>query len=121
MNRLYDTETVSILETHLALPDAAHAVSRIASLDWHAVANDVNESGNALMKEVLTSGECEALANLYSNDEHFRSRVVMARYGFGRGQYKYVRYPLPKLLQQLLTALYDRLAPIANQWNHAIR
>ena len=120
MNKLYDTEAVSILQTHLPIPDAAPAVSRIASFDWHAVANDVNESGNALLKEVLTSSECEALASLYASDEHFRSRVVMARHGFGRGEYQYFRYPLPTLLQQLRTALYQRLAPIANQWNHAL-
>src|SRR5580704_14827756 len=106
MNKLYDTEAVSILQTHLHIPDAAPAVSRIASFDWHAVANDVNESGNALLKEVLTSSECEALASLYASDEHFRSRVVMARHGFGRGEYQYFRYPLPTLLQQLRTALY---------------
>jgi uncharacterized protein len=119
MNRLCDTESVSMMETHLALPDAAHALSRITSLDWHAVSNDLNESGNALLKEVLTSGECEALASLYPNDEHFRSRVVMARHGFGRGEYQYFRYPLPNLLHELLTALNERLAPIANKWNHA--
>jgi len=118
MNTLYDTESASTMDTHRALPEAAHALSRIASLDWHAVSNDLNGSGNALLKEVLTPGECEALASLYANDEHFRSRVVMARHGFGRGEYQYFRYPLPNLLLQLRTALYERLAPIANQWNH---
>jgi hypothetical protein len=120
MNTLYDNESVSITETHLALPDAAHALSSIASLDWHAVSNDLNESGNALLREVLTSVECEALASMYSYDENFRSRVVMARHGFGSGEYQYFRYPLPNLLQELRTALYERLAPIANQWNHAL-
>jgi hypothetical protein len=99
MNTLYDTESVSKMETHLSLPDAAHALSRVASLDWHAVSNDLNESGNSLLKDVLTSGECEALASMYPNDENFRSRVVMARHGFGRGEYQYFRYPLPNLLQ----------------------
>jgi hypothetical protein len=120
MNTPYDTESASIMETRRALPDAANALSSTESLDWHAVSDDLNESGNALLKEVLTSGECEALANLYSNDEHFRSRVAMARHGFGRGEYQYFRYPLPNLLQELRTALYERLAPIANQWNHAL-
>jgi hypothetical protein len=72
------------------------------------------------LKKVLTSGECEALASLYAQDEYFRSRIVMARHGFGRGEYKYFRYPLPDLLQQLRTALYEKLAPIANQWNQAM-
>jgi hypothetical protein len=92
----------------------------MASLDWQAIANDLNESGNALLRKILTSGECEALARLYPSDEHFRSRVVMARHGFGRGEYKYFRYPLPDILQRLRTALYDKLAPIGNQWNHAM-
>ncbi len=103
-----------------SLPDSAHTVSRMASLDWQAIANDLNESGNALLRKVLTSGECEALARLYPSDEHFRSRIVMARHGFGRGEYKYFRYPLPDILQRLRTALYDKLAPIGNQWNHAM-
>ena len=99
---------------------STHTVSRVGSLDWRAIAKDLNESGNAVLKEILTPSECEALARLYPNDEHFRSRVVMARHGFGRGEYKYFRYPLPNLLRQLRTALYAELAPIANQWNDAM-
>lgn len=120
MNRRSQPEMVSILKNHSPIPDAADAISRIASVDWHAVFNGLDESGNALLKEVLTLDECEALADLYGSDEHFRSRIVMARHGFGRGEYKYFRYPLPNLLQQLRTALYGRLAPIANQWNQAM-
>ena len=114
MSSGYESEAISMGEIDLLQPDAANIDSRIASLDWHAIANDLNESGNALLKGVLTSGECEALASLYANGEHFRSRVVMARHGFGRGEYQYFRYPLPNLLQQLRTSLYERLAPIAN-------
>ena len=73
-----------------------------------------------MLRKVLTASECEALASLYQSDEPFRSRVVMARHGFGRGEYKYFRYPLPEILQLLRTALYDKLAPIGNQWNHAM-
>ena len=120
MNRLHATETDSTGEIKLPIPDAVHAVSRVASHDWDTVANDLNESGNAVLKAVLTSGECAALANLYASDEHFRSRVVMARHGFGRGEYKYFLYPLPELIQQLRTELYVRLAPIANQWNEVM-
>jgi len=101
----------------LLLPDATQAVSRIVSLDWQRIAGELNESGNALLKNILTVQECEALAGQYGNDELFRSRVVMSRHGFGRGEYKYFRYPLPALLQGLRTSLYERLAPIANRWN----
>lgn len=104
----------------LPLPYAAGTDSRMALLDWRMIANDLNESGDALLKGVFSSSECEAIASLYSTDEHFRSRVVMARHGFGRGEYKYFRYPLPKLLQQSRTSLYQKLAPIANEWNRAM-
>jgi hypothetical protein len=116
----YESEAISMAEIDSLHPDATNVDARIASLDWPTVASELNESGNGLLKEVLTSSECEALASLYASEEPFRSRVVMARHGFGRGEYKYFRYPLPKLLQQLRTALYERLAPIANQWNHSI-
>src|SRR6266702_1675445 len=91
--------------TTSSLPDSGHTLTRMASLDWQAIANDLNESGNALLKKVLPSGECEALARLYPSDKYFRSRVVMARHGFGRGEYKYFRYPLPDILQLSRTAL----------------
>ena len=104
----------------LSLLDPADVHSRVTSLNWQAMANDLNESGNALLRGVLAPSECEALTSLYSKDEHFRSRVVMARHGFGRGEYKYFRYPLPKTIQELRSALYEKLAPIANQWNHAM-
>ena len=102
------------------LPDAGQTIARVMSLDCEVIANGLNESGNVLLKEILTPGECEALSRLYPSDQHFRNRVVMARHGFGRGEYKYFCYPLPDILQQLRTALYDKLAPIANQWNRAI-
>jgi hypothetical protein len=116
MNRPYENGTVATEDT-LPTQRGDDAVLRVASLDWQVVANDLNESGNVVLKKVLTPAECEALASLYASEEHFRSRVVMARHGFGRGEYKYFCYPLPNLVQQLRTALYERLAPIANQWN----
>lgn len=120
MNSLYESEAVSLAAIHSSHPDAGGRDSRIAVLDRQAIASDLNESGNAVLKQVLTSAECESLSSLYASDEYFRSRVVMARHGFGRGEYKYFRYPLPKLIQQLRTALYKKLAPIANRWNHAM-
>jgi hypothetical protein len=120
MSKLYEREAASVQETHFPIPDAAHAASHVGSLDWHTAAYDLNESGNASLKQVLASDECEAIANLYMREDLFRSRVVMARHGFGRGEDKYFCYPLPDILQQLRTALYERLTPIANQWNHAM-
>jgi hypothetical protein len=73
-----------------------------------------------MINRLLSPVECEALAELYSEDERFRSRVVMARHGFGRGEYKYFAYPLPEIVAGLRAALYPRLAPIANRWNTAM-
>jgi hypothetical protein len=84
---------------------------------WPTKFCELNESGNALLKNILTPRDCEALASLYGSDEHFRSRVVMSRHGFGRGEYKYFRYPLPEILQGLRSSLYERLAPVADLWN----
>lgn len=117
MKTLYENEELSSCEARLPLPDATHAVSQIESLDWERIASELNESGNAVLKGILTPRECEALASLYGRDEYFRSRVVMSRHGFGRGEYKYFSYPLPDMLQGMRTSLYEKLAPIANQWN----
>ena len=73
-----------------------------------------------MLPGVLSPQECRALAGLYPEDDLFRSRVVMGRHGFGRGEYKYFNYPLPDIIQGLRTALYRRLAPVANQWNIAM-
>lgn len=72
------------------------------------------------MEQLLSPAECRAIAGLYPKDEIFRSRVVMGRHGFGRGEYKYFDYPLPDLLGELRTALYPHLVPIANHWNEAM-
>jgi len=113
----FENPGLALQESGLPLPDATQAVARTASLDWKLIADELNDSGNALLKNILTAQECEALAGQYGKDELFRSRVVMSRHGFGRGEYKYFRYPLPSLVQGLRTALYERLAPIANRWN----
>jgi hypothetical protein len=93
------------------------AVERAEALDWERVRKDLDEQGSAILSSVLSAKECRALASLYPDDTLFRSRVVMARHGFGRGEYKYFSYPLPDVVQGLRTALYRRLAPVANQWN----
>jgi hypothetical protein len=69
---------------------------------------------------VVTPEECGVLASWYQNENGFRSRIVMGRHGFGRGEYKYFSYPLPDMIQGLRTALYLKLAPVANQWNQAM-
>jgi hypothetical protein len=88
---------------------------------WEQVEAELDEYGGAILKRLLTPEECDAIAAMYTDDAEFRSRVVMTRHGFGRGEYKYFRYPLPGLVEQLRTSLYPRLAPIANRWNQALR
>jgi hypothetical protein len=82
--------------------------------------DDLDTRGCAVIEQLITSAQCDELAALYPAEERFRSRVVMARHGFGQGEYKYFRYPLPGLIARLRTALYPRLAPIANRWNAAM-
>jgi hypothetical protein len=94
--------------------------ARVASMDWARVATDLDLNGWALLDQLLTAPECEALAGLYDHERSFRSTVVMARHGFGRGEYKYFAYPLPDLVAALRPALYAPLAPIANRWNEAM-
>lgn len=91
--------------------------SRVAAIDWDRVTFDLDAAGWARFPELLTADECRQLAALYPDDARFRSKVVMARHGFGRGEYKYFSYPLPDLIAVLRPALYERLAPIANRWN----
>jgi len=96
--------------------------ARVAVLDWPAIASRLDAQGYALTGPLLllTSDECQSLAESYATDALFRSRVIMARHGFGRGEYKYFAYPLPGSVQALRTALYSRLAEIANRWNAAM-
>ena len=96
------------------------AAERVKAFDWECVSQDLDAEGSALIERLLSPDECQALAVLYPKDDLFRSRVVMARHGFGRGEYKYFRYPLPDLVARLRTALYPRLVPIANRWNNAM-
>src|SRR5271156_3629979 len=93
------------------------ALARSEALGWERVRKDLDEQGCAILSNVLSAKECRALASLYPDDGLFRSRIVMARHGFGRGEYKYFSYPLPDVIQGLRAALYRRLAPLANQWN----
>ncbi|HXO89930.1 MAG TPA: 2OG-Fe(II) oxygenase [Stellaceae bacterium] len=101
-------------------PEAA-AVERVAAVDWRAVASSLDERGYATTAALLTAEQCRGLAALYDRDEEFRSRVVMQRHAFGRGEYKYLRYPLPSVVEALRQAIYPQLAPIANRWRERLR
>ena len=94
--------------------------SRVGALDWAALNAELDTRGCTVTPPVFDAKQCEKLAALYGQDELFRSRVVMARHGFGRGEYKYFAYPLPDLVESLRTALYPHLAAIANRWNEAM-
>ena len=90
------------------------------TLDWPAITQSLDDSGCAHIPQLLTPAECAALAALYPAEALFRSRVVMQRHGFGRGEYKYFDYPLPAAIASLRSALYPQLVPIANRWNQAM-
>lgn len=94
---------------------------RVDAADWNRILLDLDARGNAVVEELLTSASCDDLAALYSDETHFRSRVVMEQHGFGRGEYQYFRYPLPPLVAKLRAALYPHLASLANRWNEAMR
>src|SRR5688572_30500489 len=87
---------------------------------WPDISPELEARGCALVEKLLTPGECASLARRYDDPAQFRSRVVMARHGFGRGEYQYFAYPLPDAIRDLRTRLYSRLAPIANRWNETL-
>lgn len=94
--------------------------ARVKAIDWQAAAAELDSDGWAVLLQLLTPDECRAAADLYEEDARFRSRVVMARHGFGRGEYGYFAHPLPDLVGSLRGALYPLLAPSANRWNEAM-
>ena len=100
--------------------DCISVSERVTSIDWQRIGVNLDAQGNATIEHLLTPAECEALARLYPVDDIFRSRVVMERHGFGRGEYKYFGYPLPDIVAELRTAIYPSLAAIANRWNEAM-
>jgi len=94
--------------------------TRIAALDWNRIESDLGDRGYATTGRLLSAAECSSLAAAYEIEARFRSRIVMAKHGFGRGEYKYFKYPLPELVARLRPALYQRLAPIANRWEELL-
>jgi hypothetical protein len=89
-------------------------------LDWPRIAADLDERGHARIERLLDPAACAAIAAGYDDDARFRSRVIMARHGFGRGEYRYYAYPLPEPIATLRRMLYPQLVPIANRWNGAM-
>lgn len=93
--------------------------TRVRTIDWNAIEQELERYGCATVTHLLSPAECDALSNGYSQDL-YRSRVVMKRHGFGSGEYKYFKYPLPALIDGLRTAIYPHLVPIANRWSEAL-
>jgi hypothetical protein len=99
---------------------ATDVIGRVNVLDWSRLSDELDAQGYTVIEKRVTCKECDALVGLYPKDEIFRSRVVMARHGFGRGEYKYFSYPLPSVISELRTSIYPWLMPIANRWNKAM-
>jgi hypothetical protein len=117
MRQLFEDAAMATRDARSNSVKEQPAVTRAEALDWQLIRKDLDEQGSAILPSVLSAKECRALASLYPDEGSFRNRIVMARHGFGRGEYKYFCYPLPDVIQGLRTALYRRLAPVANQWN----
>jgi hypothetical protein len=100
-------------EPSVAKPVAA----RVENYDWNALTTELSNYGYAVMDRIINPGECAEIASLYWNEGYFRSRINMSRHGFGKGEYSYFKYPLPRLIDDLRTQLYSHLAPLANEWN----
>jgi len=101
----------------LSSPSAASPAARVAVYDWRALTGELDNYGCAVLPKLLSPEECHSMAALYSDESHFRSHIQMARHGFGKGEYRYFKYPLPAVLDGLRTSLYPRLAGLANEWN----
>jgi len=101
-------------------PASLDIAVRVHTVDWTQASLDLDVRGCAVLNGLLAPDECRALAALYPDDSRFRSRVVMGRHGFGRGEYKYFAYPLPDLIAELRPALYARLYGVADRWNEAM-
>lgn len=105
----------------LPKPACGGVAARIDALDWHRIGEELDAGGWAMIPGLMMPDECRTIAALYPEDGMFRSHIVMQRHGFGRGEYKYFRYPLPDPVIDLRRALYPHLAPIANRWHERMR
>lgn len=95
-------------------------IEQLGALDWPRIETDLNDRGYATTGQILSAEQCRELAETYPDNGAFRSQVIMARHGFGQGEYKYFRYPLPEIIQTLRTSLYPPLAKIANSWEEVL-
>ncbi|MHA6203379.1 2OG-Fe(II) oxygenase [Dyella soli] len=98
-------------------PPGQDITSRIDAVDWQAAMSELDARGSTVLRGLLDGGTCRDIAAGYASESLYRSRVVMARHGFGLGEYQYFRYPLPAPVQQLRSGLYPRLVALANDWN----
>jgi hypothetical protein len=96
---------------------ALSAEARVARYDWNHLSEELSGFGCAVIEKLLSPEECRQIAGLYSDESHFRSHIHMARHGFGKGEYRYFKYPLPDLIGDLRTALYPHLSSVANLWS----
>ncbi len=112
--------TPSLTPAPLPVGEGLSVEAAVDRLDWTALEGDLGAFGCAIAPKLLTAEACRSLAALYVNDALFRSRIVMAKHGFGRGEYKYFADPLPDLIVALRRRLYSALAPIADRWNAAM-
>jgi uncharacterized protein len=97
------------------------ANGRIDKHDWRAIGADLDAHGCAVLPRLFSAAECKDIAALYPHEEHFRSRILMARHGFGKGEYRYFKYPLPALIGDMRAALYTRVVTFANAWNERMK
>lgn len=111
--------TLAIVSSSKTDP-AATLAQRVAASDWLHIESALDEQGWALCPQLLTAEECASLRALYASEERFRSRVIMSKHGYGRGEYKYFSYPLPEPVAALRSALYTALFGIANRWQVAL-
>jgi hypothetical protein len=101
----------------LAAVHPATIAERLGGLDWPALGRELDETGAALIPGLLSAEQCREVIGFYAEAGGFRSQVIMARHGYGQGEYKYFAYPLPGLVQALRAGLYCHLAPVASRWN----
>lgn len=108
--------------TQLNIDDVTNSLpsAQLDTVDWTRISHELDAQGNAILEHLLSPEECRTLSALYTKEDLFRSRVVMGRHGFGRGEYKYFAYPLPVLISELRTVMYPHLVPVANRWNDAM-